>query len=315
MAGLKDIERRIKSVKSTKKITYAMKLVSTSKLKKIQEGIGKFKEYCEGLEDILMLLVKEGAASAEADHPLLQKRAVKNVAIIVVGGARGLAGGFNANINKKIESTFFELNQKHHKAGNPISISTILLGKKASEYCNRTRKKCDIIFDELPEDPSVWPLDRIYIDIETRFKNGDVDEVYILYTQFKSALSMTPMLERVLPLHKTGISKIVPSGTHHYSFDEKGDLHDDIQGYPKILFEPSKEIVYSDIITRIYRSKILKACYETKASEHASRMTAMDAATKNASDLIDGLQLQYNKLRQSRITSELLDIIGGAEAL
>lgn len=296
MAGLKEIKRRLVSVKNTKKITYAMKLVSAAKLRKAQEAVQKSRAYSDELHNLLVELVQE-VGSLDFSHPLLEVRAqVKKVGIIVIGGSRGLCGGYNTNINKKIE--FFYNEQK--KVGI-TDVSSTLVNKKPAEYYRRVHRKYLRSYENLSEDAIKWPVDEFCGELEKDYINGEVDEVYMIYTKFKSALSQTVMLEKILPM------------------DAALSLKSETASAPRSAgvtkFEPSVEDVFSSLIPRILRSRVRQACLDAKASEFGSRMTAMESATKNAGDLIRKLQLLYNKLRQSRITSELLDILGGAEAI
>jgi F-type H+-transporting ATPase subunit gamma len=299
MAGLKEIKRRLHSVKNTRKTTYAMKLVSAAKLRRIQEAVTKARDYVDSLYD----LVGELNASEEARklrHPLMEKRVVKRVLLLVVGGQRGLAGGYNANLNRKIAESFQRLTSERD-----VEVDSIVFGKKPAEYFRRIGRSYREAYQDLPEDPLSWPLPEVCAQIEKEFEAGTIDEVYLVYTEFRSALSVVPKFERVLPLDKEMILRSSSTPQHpHESTRAK-----------KVIFEPSAAEVLSFIIPRIFRSVVQAACFNAKASEHGSRMTAMDAATKNAGDLIYRLQLTYNKLRQSGITAELLDILGGAEAV
>jgi F-type H+-transporting ATPase subunit gamma len=293
MAGLKELKRRLESVKNTKKITYAMKLVSAAKLKKAQDAVTRSNEFGTALRGVLATL----AASQEKGgrlHPLMEAREVRNVRVIVVGGSRGLAGGYNANVNRRVEQAARELRDRYIDA----SISFSVIGKKPAEFFRRSKMPYVVSYEDLPDEALRWPIEELCRSVETEFVEGKIDEVFILYTRFKSALSVSVEVERILPL-EVG----------------EQDHVEELTPQPKVLFEPSPEQVFEALVPRIFRSLVRGACLNAKASEHGSRMTAMDAATKNAGDLIDRLQLHYNKLRQTGITSELLDIVGGAEAL
>ena len=288
MASKKEIFIRLKSVKNTKKITYAMKLVSAAKLRKAQEAVVKSREYTNALSELIGLL-KAAATDSTLSHPLMEEREVKRVGLIVVGGSRGLAGGYNTNINKKVESFYRDMKGKE--------VHAFLLGKKPAEYFRRVGRKYEVAYEELPEDAVKWPIAEIGADIESRFIKGELDEVHLLFTKFKSALSVTPKVDKLLPLSPASLPT---TGAKQVS--------------GKILFEPTPQEVFLGVVPRVFRAMILQAALDAKASEQGSRMTAMDSATKNAGDIINKLQLTYNKLRQTGITSELLDIIGGAEA-
>ena len=301
MAGLKDIERRIKSVKNTKKITFAMKLVSTAKLKKAQENISNFRVYTDYMNSLVETLVNT-KVSESIQNKLFEKREVRSVLLIVVGSSRGLAGGYNSNLMKKlslIENDIKIINSKK----SSIKFDYLVLGKKPNEFLKKTGKHIVQGFENLTEDPNSWGINEIALKVEDDFTQSKYDEVYVVYTKFISTLSMNVVVDKVLPIEDTYLPNL-------QDLDKK-----ESNSTKKVLLEPSIQEVFNTIIPKIFRSNFLRACFDTKASEHASRMTAMDAATKNAGDLIESLQLTYNKLRQSGITSELLDIIGGAEAI
>lgn len=291
-AGTKEIRSRLTSVRNTKKITYAMKLVSAAKLRKAQEAVTKSRAYTNALNGLLQEIAREGMG-ADFAHPLMQsKSAVKTVTLLVIGGSRGLCGGYNTNVHRAIETFIKE------KAANNISVNIVAVGKKPAEYLRRLNKSLLNSFEGLSEDAVVWPIDSISQPLEEAFVDGSTDEVHLLFTRFKSALSQTITCERILPMTGDVVSAETTSAAGGTT-----------------IFEPSAKEVFSALIPRILRNKIRQACLDAKASEQGARMTAMDAATKNAGELISKYTLMYNKLRQSGITGELLDIIGGAEAI
>ena len=295
MAGLKDIKRRLKSVNNTKKITSAMKLVSAAKLRKTQDAVVRSRAYTEALRGVLGQL----QAGSEFSHPLLEARdSVKRVRVLVLGGQRGLCGGFNTNTNRKIEALFQEIAKKHPGA----SISTVIFGKKPAEYYRRIGRQYLESVEDLADDPNNWPTQEICQSLEVDFLKGEFDELYLVYTRFRSAISTVPTSERLLPLDRESLA--LTTGTK--SAEAASGI---------TLFEPNPQRVFDAVVPRIVRAIVRQAAFDTKASEHASRMTAMDNATKNAKDLIHSLTLKRNKLRQTGITSQLLDIVGGAEAL
>lgn len=295
MAGLKEIDRRRKSVANTRKITYAMKLVSAAKLKKAQDAVSRSRQYTEALYSLLGKIGGELGGS-DLTHPLMEQRQqVKKVLLIVAGGSRGLCGGYNTNLNKKTEAFLKE------KAAASLDVDTIILGKKPAEYFRRVRREYVKSYEALSEDANLWPIEEACREAESGFTSGKYDEVHLIFTKFKSALSCTPVAEKLLPVDPSSLAvaggpsvgAVIPGQT---------------------IFEPSATMVFSALIPRLVRSQLRQGCLDTKASEHGSRMTAMDAATRNAKELIHKLNLTFNRLRQSGITAELLDIIGGAEA-
>ncbi len=293
MPGIKDIKLRQKSVENTKKITYAMKLVSAAKLNKAQESVGKAREYTNALNSLLSELVGE-ASSSEFSHPLMQrKEEVKTIKLVVIGGNKGLCGGYNSNVNRKVVATIRE----KQKAYPGAKIDGLLLGRKVAEFYRKSGYAYSNAYETLPEDPNKWPIDEICREIARDYTEGRADEIVLIFTRFKSAISMQVLGETLLPF----AAAVATTG---------GDTPTGLT-----LFEPSPAEVFSALIPRLLASKVRQACLEAKASEYGSRMTAMDSATRNAGDIIKRLGLLYNRLRQSKITLELLDIIGGANAV
>ena len=293
MAGLKEIKRRLKSVKNTKKITYAMKLVAAAKLQKVQEKVLALQRYSLSLSQIFTQTLK-AMEGKNIELKLLEKRSeVKNIRLIIVGGSRGLCGGFNTNINKKLIEVLKGFNEEYPDA----TLETYVLGKKVAEFFKRVKKVPTKVYENLGENISLWPVEEILQSAEKDFLDNKIDKVFILYTKFRSAISVVPTLEEFLPINKDDVVvnlKFNPS---------------------LIVFEPAKEKLLEDLLPKFLKIKLVEALLNSNASENGSRMTAMDSATNNANDLMAKLQLNYNKLRQSAITSELLDIIGGAEAI
>ncbi|MEY4667888.1 MAG: hypothetical protein RL518_587 [Pseudomonadota bacterium] len=293
MAGLKEIRRRLKSVKNTKKITSAMKLVAAAKLRKTQEAVVRSRAYTDALKGVLAQL--EGGN--DFTHPFLEARPeVKRVRVLVLGANRGLCGGFNTNVNRKVDSLYKEISAKHPGC----SIDTVILGKKPAEHYRRIGRQYLDANETLSDDPTNWPIQETCQRLEVDFLKGEFDELYVIYTRFRSAISMVATSERLLPLDKENLAVVnaTPAATNGIT-----------------TFEPNTQRVFDAVVPRIVRAIVRQAAFDTKASEHASRMTAMDNATKNASELIHALTLKFNKLRQTGITSQLLDIVGGAEAL
>lgn len=293
MPGLRDIKRRLLTVRNIRKITYAMKLVATAKLKKAQEAVVNTREYTVALGHMLYEL-KEAAAGG-LTHLLLDERtAIRNIAVVVVGGSRGLCGGYNTNVNKGLEKFLQEQRRLDPSAGHTFYV----IGKKPAEYFRRVKREYRQAYEGLPEDPYLWPLDEITAELERAFLAGECDEVYVLYTRFKSAISMHVTTQILLPLEEQEADENKPKGP----------------GDGDIIFEPSPQRVFDLVVPKIFRARLLQACLDAKAGEHGSRMTAMDSATKNGDELMLKLELLHNKMRQTGITGELLDIIGGSNA-
>jgi F-type H+-transporting ATPase subunit gamma len=325
MAGLKEIKRRLTSVKNTKKITYAMKLVAAAKLRRVQEEVTGFRKYRDSLyilHDELQIvrndkqvngstnsLIKRSTpkTTQEGSELLYEERdEIKSIQVLIFGGFRGLAGGYNSNINKVIDSAIKDLTARYPNA----TISAIVIGKKACEYVQKRGIAIAKSYDRLPEAISKWPLQEISTEVVADFWVGNIDKAFIIFTEFKSALSQSVVVNQLLPF----------SILNHSDYNDRNgkdldqSLHSKVQTR-NIIYEPSLSELLSQVIQRIVKAELVYAALNAQASEHGSRMTAMDAATRNASDLVNSLRLTYNKLRQSGITAELLDIIGGAEAI
>jgi F-type H+-transporting ATPase subunit gamma len=310
MAGLKEIKRRLASVNNTKKITYAMKLVAAAKLRKVQEEVVGFRRYRASLYDmheVLKVAFDSSLGQEDLGTDLLsEERDVNSVCLLIVGGFRGLAGGYNTNVSKAIDATLKNVSQKYPGA----AISAVVLGKKACEHLRKRKIRIEKSYEKLPDVVSKWPLAEVVDKVVADYRSGDVDKTFLIFTEFRSALSQHVNTLQLLPFSA-----------------EAGDVvNSDVVGAKKgpeksstkpldVISEPSIKEVLAEVVQRMVKAELLYASLNAQASEHGSRMTAMDAATKNASDLVDRLRLTYNKLRQSGITAELLDIIGGAEAI
>jgi F-type H+-transporting ATPase subunit gamma len=292
MAGLKEIKRRLTSVRNTKKITYAMKLVSAAKLRKAQDFCQRSRNYTQALTELLESAVLQ---LDNQDMPPLASEhlQIKKVVVLVVGASRGLCGSYNSSINKRIEQLYKKIKHDHTLA----EIDAVLIGKKPAEYFKRLKRRYSKSYENIGDDVFKWPTDQICSELEERYINQEVDKVYLVYTKFTSALSMSVEIEQLLPVEKPVVQEV-------------GDAQ---AGY--ILFEPSPKGVFAAMLPKLTRARLVQAGLDAKASEHGSRMTAMDSATKNSGEIIQTLQLTYNKLRQAQITAQILDIVGGSEAV
>ena len=292
MPSLKDLRNRIDSVKSTKKITQAMKMVAASKLKKAQNHAEKSRNYSAGIEDIVKKLVMAGEY---LEHPLIagEKNDLTRTLIIVVSSDRGLCGGLNTNIIKKTRLLIRNLENQNKK------VSILCIGKKGydslslfyREYFNYSTKMMTV------SDIDYFSIKNQGNDIIDNFNKGDFDECYVIYNYFKSVISQEVKTERLLPYEK---------GNFENNQSEDNTFFD---------FEPDEDEVLSKILPTNFIVQVYKSILESKASEQGARMTAMDNATRNAGEMIDSLSLKYNRQRQAMITKELIEIISGAEAL
>lgn len=285
MASLRDIKRRIISVKNTQKITRAMKMVAASKLRRAQEALGKARPYAHRMRD----LVNSLAQCAQTDaHPLLrQATGDGKIGLVVVTSDRGLCGAFNSNIVNAAMKAIGEEFQ-----GREVEITAV--GRKGVELLKRrpcTIRETHISIDE---GPIIDAAGVIIKDIAQDFAQGPTDQVYCLYNEFKSAISQKVTLERLLPFE--------PPST-----DEPGTID--------YLYEPSEAAVFDALLSRHMQIQMHCMLQESAASEHGARMTAMESATKNAGEVIEHLELVYNRARQGAITTELIEVVSGAEAL
>jgi F-type H+-transporting ATPase subunit gamma len=282
MANLKDIRARITSVGSTMQITSAMKMVSAAKLKRAQDAITQMRPYANKLRELLVNLSStlEGSEGGEFS----QVRDPKNVLFVVLTSNRGLCGAFNSNIIKKAVAQSKQYD----------SASFLTIGKKASEYFAKNGYTIVSSHDQLFNELTFDNTSLIAQGIMDQYLAGDFDKVVIIYNQFKNAASQIVMAENFLPVE-------TPS-------DESASIGD-------YIFEPSKEEIVLDLIPKSLKIQLFKAVLDSHASEHGARMTAMHKATDNAGELRKELKLTYNKARQAAITGEILEIVGGAEAL
>jgi F-type H+-transporting ATPase subunit gamma len=280
MASLKAIRKRISSVRSTQQITKAMKMVAAAKLRRAQEAVVRSRAYAAKLGEVVAGLATEPSLS---EHRLVRApEAESKVLLIVLTADRGLCGGFNTNLIRRTEVFLKE---------NGRSTSLGIVGRKGYDFYKR--RQVTIAAQFAVGAGTITVAREIVARSVKVFTGGEVDAVYILYSKFRSALSQVPTVERLLPIEPP-------------SSDAPGREY---------LFEPGREAVIEDLLPRYVEVKVFQAMLESIASEHGARMTAMESATRNASDMIDRLTLEMNRARQATITKELMEIVGGAEAL
>ena len=301
MPSLRDIKRRITSVKNTKKITRAMKLVATSKLRKATEAAVAAKPYQETLSDLLQQVMSSGALDdGEMSHPLLNVPKNHNdILLIVFSSDRGLCGGFNAQLLKFVNKQIKDL-QSEGK-----SVELMLYGKKGIQAFGDGKKvKCSVVKSIQGLEPKIFDgsAKELAEDLVVRLSNNQFSKALLCYNAFQSVMTQTPTASQVLPMN---ISHSETEPSKEKSSNSSSDY----------IYEPSGEEIISEILPMVLRAQLLQAFLETEAGEQAARMQAMDNATRNAGELIDRLTLQYNRARQASITKELIEIISGAEAL
>ena len=286
MSTLRELRRRIRSVQNTQQITKAMEMVAAAKLRRAQLRALAARPYAVKITQMLENLA--GAAS-ELDHPLFKVREVKNTALVLVTSDRGLCGAHNANLVRAAETRL------RLDAGRPGTTSLILLGKKGRDFFKRRKYPVLAAHAPMPAEASLEFARTLTENLIARFLEGRVDRVEIMFTRFVSALNRKVVVEPFLPV---GASKpnAAPAGGG-------------------AIFEPDAESIFAELLPRYATAKLFAALADGLASEHSARMIAMGSARKNAGDLIDLMTLRRNRMRQAAITKELLDIVGGAEAL
>jgi len=291
MATLKDINSRIKAVKNTQKITKAMKMVAAAKLKKVQTRMLDLRPYAQKMHDVLLSLAR--GADSES-HPLLAFRPRKTVEVVVVTSDRGLCGAFNANILKAAQGRIDE----YKKEGFEVSISAI--GKKAADYFRIRGVTTRNSWTGISGNVRFASATEIANEVRENYINETYDEVVVVYNAFRSMVSQTITVAKLLPLTQEDDGE-------QESSEETGSVD--------FIYEPSMEAIFDSLIPKNVDIQIYRALLESSAAEEAARMSAMENATQSCDEMIEKLTLQYNKARQAAITGELMDIVGGVEAL
>lgn len=285
MASLRDIKNRINSTKSTQKITSAMEMVSASKLNKAEQNAKKFVPYMEKIQEVVASIA---GGNTGADHPMLQSRPVKKTGYIVITSDRGLAGPYNSNVLRALYQTV----QKEHSSKDEYTVLPI--GKIGREFCKKNGMPIVKDVTGLPDQPDFAEIKEIASYAVKLFADGEIDELHIFYNHFISAISQEVTQKKVLPL-----TDIDTEGKQLTSYE----------------YEPEEDEILKTLLPQYAESIVYGALLDGKASEHASRMTAMRSATDNAGELIDDLTLSYNRARQAAITQEISEISAGAAAL
>jgi F-type H+-transporting ATPase subunit gamma len=293
MPSLKEVRNRINSVRSTQQITKAMKMVSAAKLRKAQDKSIQMRPYSKRLGDILTNVLSNSELGNLGTYT--QERPVNNILIIAVTSDRGLCGGFNSNIIKSILSL---LNDKYADQHHKGKVSILTIGKKGRDYFKRRNFKLIETYTELFSKLSFDSAKHAAEYVMQSFANQEFDEVVIIYNEFKNVATQIIRQEQMLPLQ---LSKS--------NDKQKGANKADY------IYEPEKEQIIAELLPKTLKVQLYRSLLESNASEHGARMTAMDKATDNAGELLKELKLTYNRTRQAAITKEILEIVGGAEAL
>jgi F-type H+-transporting ATPase subunit gamma len=285
VASLKEIRRRITSVKNTQQVTKAMKMVAAAKLRRAQAAAENGREYADKLTDILNSLT---AAPGADQQPFLRPGADAPAHAILVTSDRGLCGGYNASLIKLVEQWLGSVD------GNEARLTAV--GRRGRDHFRRHGGQIEAEHVDLGAGADIKLAREIAVDVSRRFVEGEAGRVFIVYTRFRSAISQEPVVAQLLPLDAQVSDEEQAAG-------------------PDYVFEPDPAAILGSLLPRYVETKVYHAMLESVASEHGARMTAMDSATRNASDMIDRLTLEMNRARQAGITTELMEIVGGAEAL
>ncbi len=283
MASLKDIRNRINSVRKTQKTTSAMKMVSAAKLRRAEEAAKSAQPYSEELRKVVSSL---SARFSGDEVPLFRQTEGNRTAIIVLTSDRGLCGGFNMNLCKAANAML--------EREGVATADVYVFGRKGNEFFKRSGHTVVEVFTEVPEHEELKAVQQAIDAVANRFLEGDLDRVYLAYNTYVSVISQRPTLNTLFPVTP-------PEETED---DER-----------EVIFEPSAQAILNTLLEKYVQNQVYTSLLETHAGEHAARMTAMDSATKNAGEMIDKLQLFYNRTRQAAITKELIEIISGAESL
>ena len=293
MASLRDIRKRIRSVKNTRQITKAMKMVSAAKLRKAQDAILAARPYATMLDQIIAdLSVRSG--DENLTHPLLVARPVRKVELVLLTSDRGLAGGFNSNVIRRANRFLYE-----NTAMERIQLATV--GRKGNDFFRNRGQSIRKDFGGLYQRLNYRAAADVTEELVASYLNGEVDAVHIVYNEFVTAITQKVTVAQLLPLQTLGTPGQAPS-----------------EGAPALVdfkYEPDRQAVLDRLVPQAVNIKLYRALLESVASEHGARMSAMENATSNASDMIGSLTLTYNRTRQAVITKELMEIVSGAEAL
>lgn len=285
MANIRDLRRRIKSIKSTQQITKAMKAVSAAKMRRAQDSVTMARPYAKRL---IAVLGRVASVTSGVRHPLLTVREPKKTAYVIITADRGLCGGFNSNVIRK---AFMEVR-------NIPDVSLICVGRKGRDYFRKRGYNITQQYVGLGENVNAGHAREIARYIISKYSEGEFDAVYVVYSEFVNVLVQRPTVVKLLPAEPP-----------------KGDEGEKGTGRVDYIFEPSAEEVLASLLPKYVTNTVFQGLLESKAGEHSARMTAMDNATKNASEMISKLTLTMNRARQAAITKEISEIVGGAAAL
>ena len=314
MANLKEIRDRIKSVKNTKKITEAMRLVAAAKVRRAQEQVLKTRPFADRLAQVLHGL-QARLKFEDVDLPLLKNRSVETVSLVVVSGDRGLCGAYNSNVIRRAENRIAELKAEG------VKYQLILVGRKATQYFQRRSQPIQASYTNLDQIPTAADASKISDELLSVFVSETSDRVELIYTKFVSLVSSKPVIQTLLPLDAQGLEVSddemfrLTSRSGHFEV-ERNRVNVNDRSLPKdMIFEQDPVQILNALLPLYLNNQVLRALQESAASELAARMTAMNNASNNASDLMKSLTLSYNKARQAAITQQIMEVVSGSEAL
>lgn len=288
MPTLREVKKRIRTVKSTERITKAMEMVAAAKLRRAQEKVEESRPYSKKMDEMLSQLA--AGATGEISHPYFEKREIKKRTIVVMTSDRGLCGSFNSNVIRKASAWL--------KENNDVEVEIVTIGKRANDFFKRRQWK---VVENFSDWGGVLHMDKareIVAFLAERFVSGETDEISLFFTRFLSMVKYKIVNEKYLPIAPPDMEATQTSDSNR-----------------EYIFEPSPEAIYASLMPSYATTKMVTALVESFASEHGSRMIAMGNATTNANEMIQILTLDYNKARQAQITKELLEVVSGAEAL
>lgn len=287
MATLREVQKRIRSVKSTRRITKAMEMVAAAKLRRAQQRVEQAKPYALKLDEMLSHLA--AGSSTDISHPYFEERPVKKRTMVVIVSDRGLCGSFNTNVFRKAE---IWLNEQ-----SGAETELVAVGKRANDYYKRRKRNIIANYSDWSGEMDYDRAREIAGFLTERFVTGETDEIVLAFSRFISLVKYQISIERYLPVARPEVAGEEEAGNTEY------------------IFEPNSEEIYSALMPSYANTKMITALVESLASEHGSRMMAMGNATNNAGEMVDSLTLEYNKARQAQITKELLEVVSGADAL
>lgn len=292
MASTQEIRRRIRSVRNVAQITRAVQLVASSKMRRAQERVVASRPYAEQLSKLLSRVAAQ--VDDISDLPLMQKRDVKRVAIVLVTPDRGLAGALNSNTNRRAATLAQELRRQYNNPALPITF--VAVGRKGRDFLSRTRQDIMAEFTALGDQPKIQDVRAVARTVTDAYINGEIDLALLVYPKYVSTVMQTPTVTQLLPA-------------------EPPETAETEGAAPQYIFEPDAQRIFAELLPRYVETQIYQPLLETVASFYSAQMMAMKNATDSANDLLSDLTLTYNKVRQTAITTQILEVVSGANAL